>query len=492
MLVGALVRGIPVLASEFPMHDGGLFLVMMEDLRSNGFVLPLHTTYNADAIPFSYPPLAIYLGAGLTALGFPPLDVLRVLPLVFSLAAIPLVFLIAREVSRSDRTAAIAAVAFALVPRAYEWQIIGGGLTRGLGLLFALAAIWQGFLLLRHRAWRHAIYSGVFAAGSALTHPETTLFLLVTGAVLLVPARRAGCLLKAGASVALAAVIVAPWAALVIDRHGLSALVGAADSRTAIFASALRQLLFGEFTGAFAMNVFIGLGLVGVLLEASRRRWLLPVWVTVTMTVVVAAGSTYAMVPWSILVATAIDEALVPAFDRIATPRRLGRPILEVGLLGAGLMASLATGFAQDTPLHPLAAGEPAAMEWARDNLPGEAKVVVVTGLPWWNDATSEWFPAIARRQSLATAQGYEWSGSFALRHRRHQLLQDHCASRTVDCIANWLHSFGIFADYVYVPKGQLAGITSPLDCCPAMRGSIRDRLAVVYDGDGATIAKLP
>jgi hypothetical protein len=474
------------------MHDGGLFLVMMEDLSRNGFALPVFTSYNADGIPFSYPPLALYLGAGLTQLGISPLDVLRLLPWAFSVAAIPLLFLIAREITASERTAAIAAVAFALVPRAYEWQVIGGGLTRGLGLLFALAAIWQGFLLLKNRGWRNAILAGMFAGGSALSHPETTLFLAVTGAVLLVKARRGRLLSKVAISLATAAVVVLPWALFIIDRHGIDAIVGAADSRTAIFASALRQLLFGEFTGALYMNIFIGLGMVGALLEVSRRRWLLPMWVLVTMTVVVAAGSTYAMVPWSVLVAIAVEDALVPAFDKLAIPPRLGRPILEVGLLGAGLLASFATAYAENSPLHPFAPGEPAAMEWANDNLAPDARVVIVTGLPWWNDATSEWFPAIARRHSVATAQGYEWTGSFSLRHRQHQLLQDVCAVRTVDCILDWKAYFNIAADYVYLPKGQMAGIASAHDCCPALRKTVRDRLTVVYDGDGATIARLP
>jgi hypothetical protein len=214
--------------------------------------------------------------------------------------------------------------------------------------------------------------------------------------------------------------------------------------------------------------------------------------VIATMMVVVAAGSTYAMVPWPVLVAITVDDALVPAFDRLAIPQRLGRPILEVGLLGAGLLASFATGYAENTPLHPLAPGEKAAMEWARTNLAPDARVIVVTGLPWWNDATSEWFPAIARRHSVATAQGYEWTGSFALRHRQHQLLQDVCAARTAECIADWRRLFGVAADYVYVPKGQLAGLASAQDCCPALRSSARDQLDVVYDGDGATIASLP
>jgi hypothetical protein len=491
LLVGALVRAIPILASDFPMHDGGLFLVMMEDLRNNGFAIPATTTYNVDSIPFSYPPLALYLGAGLSGLGLGPLDVLRLLPWLFSVAAIPLLFLIARQLTASDRTAAVAAVVFALIPRAYEWQVIGGGLTRGLGLLFAMAAIWQALVLIKNGTWRHAAFAGIFAGGCALTHPETTLFLFVTAAVLLVPARRAGVLPKVGLGLAIAAAMVVPWAALIIGRHGFEAIVGAADSRTAVFVSSMRELLFGEFTGAASMNVFIGLGLVGTLLEVSRRKWLLPIWVVATMAVVVAAGATYAMVPWAILVAIAVDEALVPAFERVAIPNRIGKPILEVGLFGAGLLASLATGYSLDTPLHPLAPDEPAAMEWARDNLPSDARVVVITGLPWWNDATSEWFPGIARRHSVATAQGYEWTGEFAMRHRSHQLLQEICARGTVQCLREWMVLFQMPADYVYVPKGQLAGIASPHDCCPAMRASIRDELEVVFDGDGATIAEL-
>ena len=57
-LVGGLVRGLPVLRADFPLHDGGLLYTMAGDLRSNGFALPAFTTYNGGQLPFAYPPPA--------------------------------------------------------------------------------------------------------------------------------------------------------------------------------------------------------------------------------------------------------------------------------------------------------------------------------------------------------------------------------------------------------------------------------------------------
>ena len=51
------------LFSDFAFGDGGLFWVMANDLRDNGFLPPELTTFNAGDIPWVYPPLGIYLVA---------------------------------------------------------------------------------------------------------------------------------------------------------------------------------------------------------------------------------------------------------------------------------------------------------------------------------------------------------------------------------------------------------------------------------------------
>ncbi|HLI28429.1 MAG TPA: hypothetical protein VKZ60_15265, partial [Chloroflexota bacterium] len=74
MLLGALLPALAlrvgaVLGADFPLNDGGLFYAMTEDLRGAGFTLPWYTSYNAERIPYAYPPLGFYLAGALAALG---------------------------------------------------------------------------------------------------------------------------------------------------------------------------------------------------------------------------------------------------------------------------------------------------------------------------------------------------------------------------------------------------------------------------------------
>ena len=78
--VGGWWYYVPLLLVGFPLNDGGMFLVMIRDLRLNGFALPAFTSYNLSNIPFAYPPLGLYAGAILNLLGVRELDILKWLP----------------------------------------------------------------------------------------------------------------------------------------------------------------------------------------------------------------------------------------------------------------------------------------------------------------------------------------------------------------------------------------------------------------------------
>ena len=57
--------GCPILASDFPINDGGIFFVMAGELSDAHLALPAETTYNNAHIPFAYPPLGLYVAAAL-------------------------------------------------------------------------------------------------------------------------------------------------------------------------------------------------------------------------------------------------------------------------------------------------------------------------------------------------------------------------------------------------------------------------------------------
>ena len=63
ILIGAFLRFNPTLLAGFAVNDGGMFAVMVDDLRANHFLIPAFTTCNFSNIPFAYPPLGFYFGA---------------------------------------------------------------------------------------------------------------------------------------------------------------------------------------------------------------------------------------------------------------------------------------------------------------------------------------------------------------------------------------------------------------------------------------------
>ncbi len=97
ILFGTFVRVLPAFLSGFPINDGGMFLIIMRDLRVNGFALPVYTTYNYLDIPYAYPPLGFYIGALLEWIGIPSLQILIWLPAIFTMLTIPLFYLLAKQ-----------------------------------------------------------------------------------------------------------------------------------------------------------------------------------------------------------------------------------------------------------------------------------------------------------------------------------------------------------------------------------------------------------
>ena len=78
-----------MLGADFPLTDGGLFLVVIEAIRGGRYQLPSTVNYNGMDLPFAYPPLGFYLAAFTADLTeASPLDLLRYIPLVASVATL--------------------------------------------------------------------------------------------------------------------------------------------------------------------------------------------------------------------------------------------------------------------------------------------------------------------------------------------------------------------------------------------------------------------
>ena len=175
---GAWVRLAPALGSSFPIGDGGLFYTMAKDLQASHFALPFFTSYNGGQIPFLYPPLGLYLAAGLSSLfQIHLLDLVRLLPPLVSVLCIPAIFALGRSILNNQWLALLGAMVFAALPTSFDWLSMGGGLTRAPGLLFAILALRQAWLLYHDCRRLTPYWTVLFSSLTVYSHPAMAWFL---------------------------------------------------------------------------------------------------------------------------------------------------------------------------------------------------------------------------------------------------------------------------------------------------------------------------
>lgn len=504
LVVGGIVRFLPFFGTDFPLNDGGLFGIMIQDLVDNRFLLPTSTTYNGLDIPFAYPPLAFYVAGLGHLLGVSIIDSLRGVPLLFSLATILAVYWLAGGVLRSRSGGMLAALAFALLPRSYLVLITGGGLTRGLGFLLAIIALGLAWRLMQSREprWWAVGVLGVDGGLTALAHPQAAVF-LATSVIVFLPwaVDRRVAVTRLALSALIGMGVIAAWLIPVIGVHGIDPLISAAQSgeRGLEGLLLLLSLRFGEL---LVFDVITIGALIGAVLAFRRREFMLPVWLVAIWLVDSRAGYTFAMVPLALLTAyalLALTRSWLPRagtrhFDHIRK-----HPVwtaVMVAVLGGLVVANHYSGLRPSSPLHGLNTEQQSALVWAGENTPDEAVFAVVTnGTFWENDAVSEWFPALTDRRSAATVQGSEWLGPEEWQRQQEAYVGlQACARDVLPCVLAWSGTYDLPITHIFLPKGQLHGPSSEADCCPAPRHSVElvPGARVIYDGPGATVIELP
>lgn len=435
----ALAARLPYfIHSDFPLNDGGLFVAMSRDLWANHFRLPAFTSYNADAIPFAYPPLAFYGMAILHGLsGADMLAIARWLPLLINLASVLAVVALARAVLQPFWAAALAPIVFALLPRSYEWMIMGGGLTRSLGYVLAIACVLQAVRLARAPSvWRTAVCA--LLAGLALaSHLEEGLFALYSAALALVCYRRHPSGVLASAAIGVGAVLVsAPWWLTVVLQHGPAPFLAA--SLTSGW-STLGEMLagFGDFLAppSLPLSVVGSLGVLGAAMCLARGELFLPLWLPAIFVLTPRSAPSEGVLPLALLASLVLTTLVLPALASttcsnpslvgLATALRSGLSrqrwvrAAPVRLVAASLaLLVLLGGVYRVWPrlsvdphaLDSLTPGERQAMDWVASNTAPDARFLVLASTwSWEEDMNGEWFPVLADRQSVLTPQGAEW-----------------------------------------------------------------------------------
>jgi hypothetical protein len=490
LALGIVVRVLPAIEGPLTPGEGGLIVVMVDDLREWGLLLPHETTYNASGIPFLYPPLSLYIGAGVgELLGTSSLDAVRLLTLLLALATLGVFVLLARRLLPPVATAA-AVMAYALMPHAFDGILAGGGLTRGVGLVFAMLAI---YLAASRTALvpRQIGVLGVLLGLTALSHPQAAIFAAAGSAIFLYRRGLIDTVVRLLAAGMVAILVVAPWVYVVTAEHGFAS-VASAGHRWEPVVSLIRMLGL-NFSGAAFGDLFVLFGVLGLVLDLSRRRFVLAGLVGCLILAGEPGGTFLAGVPWALLGGVGI-QFVVERFGprRRSTDRPMAVALGAVALFLA-LISSLGSAANETSRLQRVSSDQAAAMAWVATETDPATRFIVATTVVWGFDEISEWFPAIAQRQSVATVQGSEWLGSegFVEQRERHRSVL-HCTRSTARCMAEWAASAGLGEAWIFIPKGQLNGPLSPPECCPALSETVRQGAfyEVVYDGVGATIAR--
>lgn len=211
-LLGGFVRFAAPLDSDFPLNDGRLFYAMIQSLQASGYSLPAHFEFNGALFPFAYPPLGFYVaGFASDLLRQPLLNVVRWFPALVSAATVPAFYFLACGFLPSKTTSACATLAFAILPRGFDWLIMGGGITRAFGLLFGILTLACAQRLFTAPQPRLIFWTSGWAALAALSHPESALQAAFALLLLLFFNRSRANLAYALLAAALALLLTSPW-----------------------------------------------------------------------------------------------------------------------------------------------------------------------------------------------------------------------------------------------------------------------------------------
>jgi hypothetical protein len=499
LVLGGAIRAWHTWSVDFPLNDGGLFYVMARDLQQAHYHLPAYTSYNGAHIPFAYSPFTFYLAAALSDLlgrgSASLLLAIRLLPFLASTACIAAFYPFARAMVTSRAATAASLIAFAIVPRGFVWLLMGGGLTRSFGYLFALLALYWIWLLYTRRSLRYVPLAALFSALTALSHLGTAPFVAFSAVLFfLFRGRHREGVMGSGLVGLGALALTSPWWGTVIATHGVGPFLAArATSGSPGWGTllVLGRLALGT-TGEGMFPLIWALALLGVLWCVRERRALLPTWWAVILMLDPRAGTTYAAAPVAMLAGIGAVRVLWPLVmlrGGAAPPARRPVVLAVFALLLAGSILSAASDdptYAGETRvLQALTPADRAAMRWVAVHTDTLARVLVLSNVPWQIDRVSEWFPVLTERVSVATVQGTEWipRGAFGASIRRQWRLSA-CANGTTACLDSLRRDPALRFTHVYAPSG-------PTDrCCRALVAAMhRDpRFEMVYDGRGATI----
>ncbi len=488
ILFGLMIRLAAPITAGGPVNDGGLFLQMTRDLQANHFALPETTTYNNLGIPFVYPPLGFYL-AGLiqSASQISLLTIFTYLSAIFSTLAILAFYFLALQFTKDNFHASIAALFYAMIPKSFDWAVMGGGVTRAPALVFSFLTLAFAYRLLTSKEPRNILPFSICASLLTLSHPEITFqtaFSVLILAIFFLRDKRSLLHLLVIAAITLA--FTSPWWVTVLARHGLAPFQAALGAHPRDFASSFLYLVQFNLSGEAILDIVAVLGLIGLISDIRRRDFFLPAWIGLSFLSDPRAAPFASLTPLILLAVRGFESTLnglLPSSSGDVLDSTFSRRILlgtTAYLFLSGLIFSMQMG--NQFRLLP---EERVALNWVEENTPEESRFLLLTGDAALSDPLSEWFPALTGRTSIVTVQGHEWTPKHPLSESlRNYAETQSCLNRVLDCLANWEF------DFIYVRRIRPNAEGSVVQQSSILESDLRasDMLLIVYDSPQAVI----
>jgi hypothetical protein len=500
ILLGVFMRFNLTMLAGFAINDGGMFAVMVDDLRANHYLIPAFTTYNHFNIPFAYPPLGFYFGAfAVDLFKMTAIQALRWVPPFFASLSIPAFYLLSLRLFKDKYYASLSTLFFALMPRAFSWFVMGGGLTRSPGQFFMLLTLFFVLRLYEENRRGDIFWAGLFGGLAVMSHPEAAVHTVVSAVLFWTMfSRKRNTFIQSVLVGVVVFLVTALWWGTVIAYHGTEPLFNAAATGKKLIA--VFNLVFFVFTEEPYATFIAILGLIGLAHRLIRRDYLLPIWMAIPFFVEGRSAAGPAAIPLAMLAAVGLVDVIFPALQALVKNESdvsvALQPIernvtiylmlyLVFSAYQFGFQLSAATLYPEDQE----------AMVWARENTPDNSRFLVMTGsLSVSCDSVVEWSPALTGRQSLYTVQGTEWTkgdnfGSFIQAENDLQT----CYLDGPSCVDGVISPSEY--DYVYLSKSLRVENCRPsasVRTFPYYVEGVRadERYEIVYETDGAMIYK--
>jgi hypothetical protein len=371
---------------------------------------------------------------------------------------------------------------------------MGGGVTRSIGFLFAILAIyfvWEVFQ--ENKISYKLIWVALFSSLTILSHPVTSLFLLFSVIVIYLYHHP----VQIKILLILAALILlgsSPWWGTVFRYHGITPFFGASNTGHLNWFE-IKNLMTQKYgyENSYFLSIVSVLAILGLFSKRKKMSLTLGILCVVGYVVIPRGGVDLLTIYLPVLatlgfqVVTGAWNAEYSTEGRNYFPDELKSKQTRAFLIFIFIYVFLGAytyKFVENKADLRLNESNILAMEWLRDNTDETDSILVFppseANRYWWNDFISEWLPALSERESLTTVQGYEWIPSiFEERVKSYTELRN--CSLDYSCIKEWQAKNSPKANYIYFDDLAKFGILSE-------KFLSSDSYSIIYENEGVVI----